>query len=41
MPENTWRADYPNLAALQDRLEARPSFQATVPYAQVISDPVV
>lgn len=41
MPENTWRRDYPNLASLQDRLETRPSFQSTVPFAQVISDPVV
>lgn len=41
MPESAWRDDHPNLAALQDRLETRPSFRATVPYAQVISDPVV
>ena len=41
MPECDWRAQYPNLAGLQDRLEARPSFRDTVPYAQVISDKVV
>lgn len=28
-PEITWRDDYPKLAALQERLEARPSFIAT------------
>lgn len=40
-PELLWRAQYPNLAALSDRLEERPSFQATVPVPQVISDRVV
>ncbi len=41
MPELDWRAQYPNLARLQDRLEERPSFKDTVPTAQVISDKVV
>jgi len=40
-PEFNWRDRYPNLARLQDRLEARPSFRDTVPYAQVIRDKVV
>ena len=41
MSEFTWREKYPNLADLQDRLEAHPSFASTVPYAQVIRDKVV
>jgi glutathione S-transferase len=41
MSEFAWRGQYPNLAGLQDRLEARPSFANTVPYAQVIRDKVV
>jgi glutathione S-transferase len=41
MSEYSWRNEYPNLAKLQDRLESRPSFKATVPYAQVIRDKVV
>jgi glutathione S-transferase len=41
MGEFHWRDMYKNLAALQDRLEQRPSFADTVPYAQVISDKVV
>jgi len=41
MSEFSWRPQYPNLAALQDRLESRPSFAMTVPYAQVIRDKVV
>lgn len=41
MPEFDWRGQYPNLARLQDRLEQRPSFRDTVPYAQVIRDKVV
>lgn len=41
MSEFEWRDTYPNLARLQDRLEQRPSFASTVPYAQVISDKVV
>jgi glutathione S-transferase len=36
-----WRQRHPNLAALQDRLEQRPSFANSVPYAQTISDKVV
>ena len=40
-PEHPWRAQYPNLMALSARLEARPSFAATVPVPQVISDKVV
>lgn len=40
-PEHPWRAQYPNLVALSARLEARPSFAATVPVPQVISDKVV
>jgi len=41
MSEFKWRQKYPNLADLQDRLEARPSFANTVPYAQIIHDKVV
>lgn len=41
MSEFDWRAQYPNLARLQDRLEERPSFRNTAPYAQVIRDKVV
>jgi glutathione S-transferase len=41
LSEYQWRDQYPNLARLQDRLEQRPSFKATVPYAQVITDKVV
>jgi glutathione S-transferase len=41
MSEFEWRGTYPNLAGLQDRLEKRPSFANTVPYAQVIRDKVV
>ena len=40
-PEIHWRRLFPGLAALSDRLEARPSFEATVPVPQTISDPVV
>ena len=40
-PDFNLRARYPNLARYWDRLEERPSFQATVPYAQVLRDPVV
>ena len=32
-PDLHWQAKYPNLAQLQERLEARPSFAATVPAA--------
>lgn len=41
MPELSWRALYPDLAALSDRLEARPSFEAAVPYPQKITDKVM
>ena len=40
-PELAWRGLYPNLAALSDRLEQRPSFRATIPVPQRISDKVV
>ena len=40
-PELQWRSQYPGLAALSDRLEQRPSFRNSVPYAQRISDKVV
>ena len=40
-PEIAWRTDYPNLAALSDRLEQRASFKGSVPYAQTISDRIV
>ena len=40
-PTLPWRTTYPNLAALSDRLERRPSFAGTTPVAQVISDRVV
>lgn len=40
-PELDWRARHPNLARLSDRLEARPSFTDSVPYAQTITDRVV
>jgi glutathione S-transferase len=39
--ELPWRSQYPNLAALSERLEARPSFRQTVPYPQTITDKVV
>jgi glutathione S-transferase len=31
-PEITWRADYPNLARLFDKLSERPSFKDTLPH---------
>ncbi len=40
-PEHPWRSQYPDLAARSARLEARPSFAATVPVPQVIADKVV
>jgi glutathione S-transferase len=40
-PDLPWRTTYPNLAALSDRLEQRPSFAATTPVAQIITDRVV
>ena len=39
--ELPWRARHPNLARLSDRLEQRPSFKTSVPYAQTITDRVV
>ena len=39
--ELPWRASYPNLAQMSDRLEQRPSFQQSVPVAQVIKDKVM
>jgi glutathione S-transferase len=41
LPEIDWRARYPNLAALSDRLEQRPSFRDSVPYVQTIAAKVV
>jgi glutathione S-transferase len=40
MPDYGWESLYPDLVAYTDRLEARPSFQSTVPTAQVIRDKV-
>ncbi|WP_431304245.1 glutathione S-transferase family protein [Sediminicoccus sp. BL-A-41-H5] len=40
-PEFDWAAQYPNLAAMSARLEARPSFAATVPVPQSITEKVV
>ena len=40
-PEIAWRVLYPNLATVSDRLEQRPSFKNSVPYAQAISDKIV
>ncbi len=40
-PAHPWRQYHPNLVALSARLEARPSFAATVPVPQTISDKVV
>lgn len=39
--EYSWRDRYPDLAAYSDRMEQRPSFQATVPYAQTFKDRIV
>ena len=39
--ELPWRTLYPELALLSDRLEQRPSFRDSVPYAQSITDKVV
>ena len=36
-----WRTFYPDMALLSDRLEARPSFKSSVPYAQTITDKVM
>ena len=38
--DNPWRKLYPNLAALSDRLEQRPSFRDSVPFAQTFRDKV-
>ena len=40
-PEYAWRAAHPNLARYSDAIEIRPSFAATVPVPQTISDKVV
>ena len=40
-PELPWRTQYPNLAALSNRLEQRPSFKNSVPSAQKITDKIV
>ncbi len=40
-PDLPWRRLHPNLSALSDRLEQRPSFQGSVPVPQVITDRVV
>ena len=39
--EMPWRPLYPALAVFSDRLEQRPSFKDTVPYAQTIADKIV
>ena len=40
-PEIAWRTDYPNLAALSDRLAQGASFKDSAPYAQTITDKIV
>jgi glutathione S-transferase len=40
-PEHPWRELHPNLAAMSDRLESRPSFAETRPYPQTIRDKIV
>lgn len=40
-PELDWRRQYPDLTAYADRIEQRPSFAATRPVPQTISDKVV
>jgi glutathione S-transferase len=40
-PEHPWRELHPNLAAMSDRLENRPSFADTRPYPQTIRDKIV
>lgn len=37
LPDHRWRPDFPALAAFSDRLEARPSFARTRPFAQTIA----
>ena len=39
--EMPWRTLHPNLSIFSDRIEQRPSFRDTVPYAQKISDKIV
>ncbi len=39
--EMPWRTLYPSLALFSDRLEQRPSFKDSVPYAQTITDKVM
>ena len=39
--ELPWRTRYPELAQFSDRVEQRPSFQGSVPYAQTITDKVM
>lgn len=40
-PEIAWREQYPQLAAVSDRMEQRDSFRASVPTAQRITDKIV
>ena len=40
-PQLRWQDEYPQLAAYHERMDARPSFAATRPEPQVISDRVV
>jgi glutathione S-transferase len=40
-PEHPWRSAYPALADISARLEQRPSFRATVPVPQSITEAVV
>lgn len=40
-PDDRWRERHPDLARYVDRMEARPSLQATRPVPQTISDKVV
>lgn len=39
--ELPWRTLYPDLARFSDRVEQRPSFKDSVPYAQTITDKVI
>lgn len=39
--EMPWRTMFPDLAVFSDRIEQRPSFRDTVPYAQKFTDKVV
>ena len=40
-PDYPWRAAHPTLSAYSDRIEQRPSFRATTPSPQSVSDKVV